>query len=78
VKPAAVSAPPKFKAKSLVECQREGNSASVKGVVVECSGSSVTVLDASNQVKTFEDSSVSEIKSSFVVVAQDRNGRTVR
>ena len=45
---------------------------------MECSGSSVIVLDASNQVKTFEDSSVSEIKTSFVVVAQDRNGRTVR
>jgi hypothetical protein len=77
VKTAAASAPPKFKAKSLVECKREGEG-SIKGVVVECNGSSVTVLDTFNQVRTFEDASVNEVKASFVVVSQDRNGRTVR
>jgi hypothetical protein len=77
VKTAAASAPPKFKAKSLVECKREGEG-SIKGVVVECNGSSVTVLDTFNQVRTFEDASVNEVKASFVVVSQDKNGRTVR
>ncbi len=69
---------PKFLCGSLVLCKLEGELGSIEGVVVECIGSSVTVLDTSNQVRTFEDASVKEVKASFDVVSQDRNGRTVR
>ena len=78
MKTAAASAPPKFKAKSLVECKREGELGSIKGVVVECNGSSVTVLDDKNNVVTVSEDKVKDVVSSFAVVAKDRNGRAVR
>jgi hypothetical protein len=76
-KPASLSGPPKFKSKTLVDCQHDSFH-SIRGVVIECSGSSVTVLTSSNHVKTYSDDNVSEAKTSFAVVAQDKNGRSVR
>ncbi len=76
IKPAALAARPKFKSKALVEWRLETGFPS-KGVVIECSGGSVTVLDAYNQATTHHVDKVSEVKTSFNV-AQDRNGRTVR
>ena len=77
IKPAALAAPPKLKSKALVECQLDA-AFPMKGVVIECSGSSVTVLDVSNHATTHHVDKVSEVKTSFAVAAQDRNGRTVR
>ena len=77
IKPAALAAPPKFKSKALVECQLDSGFPK-KGVVIECSGGSVTVLDVSNLATTHHVDKVSEVKTSFGVAAQDRNGRTVR
>ncbi len=71
-------APPKFKAKSLVEFMRDNNVYPIRGVVVECNGSSVTVLDDKNNVVTVSEDKVKDVVSSFAVVAKDRNGRAVR
>ncbi len=51
----------------------------MRGVVIECNGSSIAVLDAKeNVVTSFSDDKVTEVTSSFNVVTQDNNGRTVR
>ena len=78
IKPATSSAPPKFKSKTLVVCDQD-SARPVRGVVIECNGSSIVVLDAKeNAAITFSDDKVTEVKSSFAVVTQDCNGRTVR
>lgn len=77
IKPAGQAAPPKFKTKTLVECQSD-SAPPTRGVVIECQGSSVTVLTASNVVITYDVAKVSEVKSSITSAARDCHGRPIR
>jgi hypothetical protein len=75
IKPAALA--PKFKFRTLVECQLDA-AFPMTGVVLWCSGSSVTVLDVSNHATTHHVDKVSEVKTSFAAAGGRRNRRTFR